>query len=94
MTKRTITTQAKLEKELARVREQGYAMEDGEITEGLRCVAVPIWDGTGSVRYAVSVSGQIPNMGGERLERIIRELQQAAEEISYAMGSRRKRMQT
>lgn len=93
MTKRTITTQAKLEKELERVRENGYAIDDGEIMDGLRCVAVPIWDGTGKVRYALSISGQARNIYGDRLEYIIDGLKQAAEEISYAMGSRRNEYQ-
>jgi len=88
-TKRTITTQAVLEEELARVRAQGYAMDDGEIMDGLRCVAAPIRDGNGQVRYAVSISAQARNMYGERLEQIIGELRQAAAEISYAMGSRK-----
>lgn len=93
MTKRTITTQAKLEKELAQVRENGYAIDDGEIMDGLRCVAVPIWDGTGKVRYALSISGLARNMYGDRLEHIIDSLRQAAGEISYAMGSRRNEYQ-
>ena len=88
-----MTTQAKLEKELAQVRENGYAIDDGEIMDGLRCVAVPIWDGTGKVRYALSISGQARNIYGDRLEHIINGLKQAAGEISHAMGSRRSEFQ-
>lgn len=88
MTKRTITTEAALHQELSRIRERGFAMDDGEIMEGLRCVAAPIWDGNGNVRYAVSISGQARSMSGERLTHITEELIRAAKEISYAMGHR------
>ena len=86
LTKRTITSQAKLKEELDKVREQGYALDDGEIMEGLRCVAAPISDNTGKVRYALSVSGQVKDMYGKRLEQIIKETVRAAKEISEAMS--------
>jgi len=91
MTKKTITSQAMLEKELEKVRNQKYAVDDEEIVEGLRCVAAPIWDWNGEVRYAISVSGQVSNMSGNRLNYVIQEVKQAAEEISYAMGNRKNR---
>lgn len=89
LTKKTITTFDKLEKELERVREKGYATDNGEITDGLRCIAAPIWDGSGQVKYAISVSGPILNMGEDRFEYIVKEVKQAAEEISYSMGYRK-----
>ncbi len=89
LTKRTITTPQRLEKELEKVRQEGYATDIGEITEGLRCVAAPIWDGSGKVRYAISVSGPILSISDQRMDYIIREVKQAAKEISYSMGSRR-----
>lgn len=85
LTKRTIVTQASLEKELEKIREQGYAIDDGEIMDGLRCVGAPIKDATGKVRYAISVSGQIRDMYGKRLEKIIVETVRAADKISKAM---------
>ncbi len=88
LTKRTITTQKELEKELARVRKQGYAIDDGEIMEGLRCVGAPIQDANGKVRYAISVSGHIKNMYGKRLDNIIHETIKAADEISKTMITR------
>ena len=89
LTKRTITSQAKLERELLQIREQGYAIDDGEIMDGLRCVAAPVEDMYGRVRYAISISGQVRDMYGKRLDRIIEEVKRAAREISYAMSSRR-----
>lgn len=56
LTDRTITNPARLDEELKRVREQGYAIDDGEVAVGLRCMAVPIHNGDGSVLAAISVS--------------------------------------
>lgn len=56
LTDRTITDPARLGEELDRVREQGYAIDDGEIAVGLCCMAVPIHNGDGTVLAAISVS--------------------------------------
>lgn len=87
-TKRTITDPARMEKELADIRKKGYAVDDGEIMESLRCIAAPIRDREGDVRYAVSVSGLAGSMTGEHFERVRAQLLKAAEDISYAMGYR------
>lgn len=42
LTPKTITSAAELARELADIRERGYAIDDGEITPGLICIAVPI----------------------------------------------------
>ena len=53
---RTITDEAKLRGELARVRRQGWAMVDQELEQGLRSVAAPIRDRGGRVVAAVNLS--------------------------------------
>lgn len=63
-TRETITDRATLYEELDTVRELGYAYDDEERLEGLRCVAAPIIvDGT--VLGAVSVSGPKSRMRSE-----------------------------
>ncbi|WP_033294753.1 IclR family transcriptional regulator domain-containing protein [Amycolatopsis jejuensis] len=56
LTARTLTEQAALKVELARVREQGWAMVDQELEEGLRSVAAPIRNRAGRVVAAVNIS--------------------------------------
>ncbi|WP_106815381.1 IclR family transcriptional regulator domain-containing protein [Microbacterium timonense] len=56
LTERTLTTADALRGELARVREQGWALVDGELEPGLRSVAVPLHDRRGDVVAAVNVS--------------------------------------
>jgi IclR family pca regulon transcriptional regulator len=56
LTNRTVPTVAALRAELRRVRRQGFAMVDQELEEGLRSLAAPIRDRTGTVVGAVNVS--------------------------------------
>jgi DNA-binding IclR family transcriptional regulator len=56
LTSNTITAPEALERELERVERQGYAMDDCEIFDNLRCVAVPIHDWDGRVIASLSTS--------------------------------------
>jgi IclR family pca regulon transcriptional regulator len=49
LTSHTVTTKKKLREEIERAREQGFAMVDQELEEGLRSAAVPIVDSKGEV---------------------------------------------
>lgn len=89
MTEQTITDAEALMRELSRVKRQGYAIDDREVMDGLRCVAAPIFNSQGDVGYAISVSCLANNLHGARLDEVRRELIQAAENISYAMGYRK-----
>jgi DNA-binding IclR family transcriptional regulator len=89
MTAYTITDRAQLEKELAQVRAKGFAMDNREIMDSLRCIAAPIYDRDGNVKYAISVSGLANSLKDEWLETVRTELMSAAESISYSMGYRK-----
>jgi IclR family pca regulon transcriptional regulator len=56
LTSHTLTSADALRSELARVREQGYALVDQELEEGLRSMAAPVRDRRGRVTAAVNVS--------------------------------------
>ena len=84
-TSNTITNVSVLERELEAIREQGYAIDDGEIMLGLRCIAAPIFDGKGQVKYALSISGMQGNLAGERLEKIIKRVVTEAAAITKAL---------
>lgn len=56
LTPRTITTHEQLRKELSLVARQGFAIDNGEVQEGLLCCAVPVRDRAGDVRAALSTS--------------------------------------
>lgn len=54
-TQRTIGTPQMLRAELKRVRDQGYAIVDQELEEGLRSVAAPVRDRNGTVVAAINI---------------------------------------
>jgi IclR family pca regulon transcriptional regulator len=55
-TSQTITTEAALRDELKRVREQGWALNNQELEDGLRSIAAPIRDHAGRVTAAVNIA--------------------------------------
>lgn len=55
-TKTTITSIPGLVKECAGIRQRGYALDEGEFLEGVRCVAAPIRLSSGMVVGSVGVS--------------------------------------
>jgi len=60
----TITDKDAFLQELREIRSQGYTVDNGEFEVGVRCVAAPIRDRTGTVIAAVSISGpdtRMPN---------------------------------
>lgn len=59
LTAATVTDPARLRKELSRVRNQGWALVDQELEDGLRSVAVPIRDPAGEVVAAMNLSTHV-----------------------------------
>jgi len=88
-TSRTINEVKTLEREMKSILRQGYAIDDGEIMDNLRCVAAPIYDRYGNVDYAISVAGSAGELQGDRLDFVRKELLQTAEVISFKMGFRK-----
>jgi len=85
-TERTITTLEGLRAEIAEVRRLGYALDREENVPGVGCVAAPIRDHTGTIKYGLSIStltlehtaAQIEAMAGLAIE--------TADRISAALG--------
>ena len=58
---------ADLQRELIRVRAQGWALADEELAPGVRSVAAPVRDGTGTVRAAMNVTVHAAETSTEKL---------------------------
>ena len=86
-TPNTITDAHKLRQHLAFVRANGYAIDDEENEEGIRCVAAPIRNGSGRVEAAMSISGPITRITMERIETELKALIcETANNISVRLG--------
>lgn len=86
-TARTITDQGQLRRELALVREQGYALNCDEAEVGVMSVAAPIRDAAGTVIAAMSAAGPTPRMQPE-LSAIAHAVVEAAAVSSRRLGHR------
>ena len=80
-TEKTITTLSALEEELARVRLQGYAVDDEERERGLICVAAPILR-KGIAVAAMSVSGPAERIRQRGINTITQRLREICGQIS------------
>jgi IclR family pca regulon transcriptional regulator len=69
LTDHTVTAPGRLRTELAKVADQGWAMVDQELEEGLRSVAAPIRGRTGRVVAAVNLSTHASRTTAESVHR-------------------------
>ena len=67
-TKNTISSLAEMERELARVRTRGYAVDQQENEPGVCCVAAPVSDNLQGIVAAVSISGPTVRIREESLQ--------------------------
>ncbi|MBS0558810.1 MAG: IclR family transcriptional regulator [Proteobacteria bacterium] len=68
--------------ELDRVRAQGFALDDEEMEQGLRCLGVPIVDGTGRAAAALALSAPASRMDPARIGELLPQLREAASRIA------------
>ena len=85
-TPRTLTDISRFKKELAKVRQQGFALDDEEAGLGSRCVAAPILDKSEKVTAAISVSGPITRINRDRIQAFATAVMDGARSISARLG--------
>jgi DNA-binding IclR family transcriptional regulator len=85
-TSHTISTAEALRAEIEKTRRRGYAVDDEEFEEGLRCIAVPVLDAQRLPVAAVSVSGPSFRVTAQKLPTIANHLLQCVRGISVDMG--------
>ena len=90
LTPNTITTIEKLEKNLAKVRRLGYAVDNEELSTGLFCVGVPVFDFNGYPTYAISVSGLVARVKKlKKQNQLSEKLIECAAKLSRQLGHRK-----
>ncbi|MCX7856909.1 MAG: IclR family transcriptional regulator [Deltaproteobacteria bacterium] len=86
-TDNTITDETEFLNHINKVRELGYAIDDEENEQGIRCVAAPILDGKGKAVAAISISGPSFRVTRELIDsKLKNEVIMTAREISKKIG--------
>ncbi len=86
-TPRTITDHAALRRALDEVRERGYAIDDEEFDEGVRCVAVPV-GGPNDAIGAISISAPAGRLTRQRCVELVPLLRRSATELAASLRER------
>jgi DNA-binding IclR family transcriptional regulator len=85
-TAKTITSPIAFRRELARIRATGFAMDNEEHIEGIRCIASPVRDYSGEVRASLCVVGPKNHLPQRRLTEIHQTLAAVSSDLSARLG--------
>ena len=83
LTAGTITDPAALHAEVALTRTRGYALDEGEMETGVRCVAVGL---PGAAPMAISVSGPAARMTDDLITAAVSALRRAADQLLHQLA--------
>ncbi len=82
----TVTDVAEARERLVEIRRQGFAVDDVENEEGIRCVAAPILDHQAQPVAGISISGPEHRVTRERVDELGAAVRGAAERVSRGLG--------
>lgn len=82
----TITTRERLETELRKIRDIGYAVDNEELTAGVRCMAAPIYNHRGEVVYCLGISGPSTRIRAAKMKDYAHKVKKVADQISAKLG--------
>lgn len=88
LTKNTITDFDDFREELAKVKEKGYAEDDEENELGVRCIGAPIFNSSGEIEGAISISGPAIRVTKDKVKEFAEEVKKYADLISRELGFR------
>ena len=83
---RTITHPDEIQNELQKIRTAGYAIDDHELADDMRCIAVPIFEGGGSVQSGISISGPDSRFDMTKLHQLKIPMMKSANILSEQIG--------
>jgi DNA-binding IclR family transcriptional regulator len=86
-TEHTIISPEQLAEQIETTRKHGYAIDDEELSLGLRCVAAPVFDYTGRPAYALSISGPKHRMTDQKMQEIQERLLPVCHRLSRQIGA-------
>jgi IclR family KDG regulon transcriptional repressor len=86
-THNTILNEEELLVELEKIQEQGYAVDDEENEQGVRCIAVPILNHQNKAVASISISTLISRVSYRELNEYIALMKKAGQVLSLQLGS-------
>jgi DNA-binding IclR family transcriptional regulator len=86
LTRNTICTLVELQAELAKVRAQGYAVDNEENEEGLSCVGAAVWGFSPYPMAAISVSGPTFRVTSDKIPLVAQAVMAGAAALSRELG--------
>lgn len=76
-------------RDLGQVRDRGYAIDDEETREGMRCFGAPIFEASGTRAIAAVAVSTLKLQGSdENIEQLVAELRIFARDLSFRLGGR------
>lgn len=87
-TENTLTSPARLREELERIRERGYAVDNGELEAAIRAIAAPILNMDGYADAAIGLVGPASRLTIEAMEKMRPALVETAQAIAGQMPVR------
>lgn len=75
-----------LRAQFVRIRSNGYATDNEENAEGVRCVAAPVFDSAGRAIAAISISGYAGQIAVKRFPTLGMAVRKAADRVSKRLG--------
>jgi len=88
-TRKSITSLAELRVELDLTRERGYGVDDEEDSDGVLCVSAPVFDHTGAVLGAISVTGLKGDQSVRQISELGALLREAANRVTRELAGNR-----
>lgn len=85
-TPRTLVDREALEREVARIRTAGHALDDEEHVEGIRCIAAPVFGSAGRIVASLCVLGPKNRMTRRKIRDLKRPLSSVARALSERLG--------
>ncbi|MEM8850764.1 MAG: HTH-type transcriptional regulator BhcR [Pseudomonadota bacterium] len=85
-TDRTLADHDAVHADLQVTRDRGYAIDDEEKNDGMRCIAAPVFNWHGEAVAGLSVSGPVSRVSTAQTPIFARAVTEAAKDLSAALG--------
>lgn len=85
-TSRTIIDPKELEEHLSKIKENGFAICDEELEEGIKAISAPIKNINGKTKTSITIIGLAKRMSSSNIEKLIKIVTNSAKEISEGLG--------